>query len=94
MEIKYPFNSAAFLKTWQLWKEYRKEIKKPYKGIISEQAALMKLSKYTEEDAIAMIMQSIENSWQGIFEIKKQNGKQQTNNDLLNSTIELFRNNK
>lgn len=44
-EIVLPFNSEVFKNKWELWKAYRKEIKKPIKGVISEQAALKDLSE-------------------------------------------------
>jgi len=74
-ELVFPFDSNEFLETWKLWKDYRKEIKKPIKGIISEQSQLQKLSKISNGDqqtAIEIINQSISNNWQGLFEIKKQ----------------------
>ena len=74
-ELVFPFDSNEFLETWNLWKNYRQEIKKPIKGIISEQSQLQKLSKISNGDqqtAIEIINQSISNNWQGLFEIKKQ----------------------
>jgi hypothetical protein len=74
-ELVFPFDSNEFLETWNLWKNYRQEIKKPIKGIISEQSQLQKLSKISKGDqqtAIEIINQSISNNWQGLFEIKKQ----------------------
>ena len=74
-DLVFPFDSNKFLETWKLWKDYRKEIKKPIKGIISEQSQLQKLSKISNGDqqtAIEIINQSISNNWQGLFEIKKQ----------------------
>lgn len=75
--IKLPFQTDFFASAWALWLQYRKEIGKNYKSITGHQAQLNKLSKYTEEIAAAMVMQSIEQNWQGIFELK-QNGKQHT----------------
>jgi hypothetical protein len=72
--IILPFDSSEFKNMWLAWKQYRTEIKKPYRSALSEQAALKSLSKYAEQTAIQMIEQSIANSWQGIFELK-QNGK-------------------
>lgn len=77
-----PF-SNSFLDTWQLWKDFRWEQHKfKYKGCISEQVALMQLTKKCgglEEIAIAMIMQSMEHGWSGIYELKtvniQQNGR-------------------
>jgi hypothetical protein len=74
-EIVYPFTSEKFTEAWSNWLDYRKDIKKPYRSALSEQTALRKLSNYPEETAIKMIDQSMENDWQGIFEIKITNGK-------------------
>jgi len=62
----YPFDGEAFLEKWALWLKYRKEIKAPIRGTISEQAQLQKISRLAsgnEEVAVAVIMQSIENNW-------------------------------
>ena len=74
----YPYDTSRFLEAWDLWLKYRKEIKKPIRGTISEQAQLIKLSRMSEseEDAIAIIMQSIENNWQGLFPIKNKTNAQ------------------
>jgi hypothetical protein len=78
-EIVFPFTSENFIRHWSLWKQYRGDIKKPYRSALSEQAALKKLSEYGEETAIKMINESISNSWQGLFELK-------TNGTGTNST--------
>jgi len=70
-KIVFPFTSDEFLNSWQIWKQYRSDIKKPYRSALSEQAALKKLSSYDEQTAIKMINESISNSWQGIFELKQ-----------------------
>lgn len=83
--VVYPFDSENFFNAWGLWLAYRREIKKPIKGIISYQAQLRKLSRLAnldEEKAIAIIEQSIENTWQGLFQLKINytNGRQTSNN--------------
>lgn len=80
-KIVFPFDTETFKVQWQLWKTFKqKEFKFNYKSEISEQAALKKLSelsKLDEKTAIAIIHQSIENSWKGLFELKQSsNGKQ------------------
>jgi hypothetical protein len=76
-----PF-SDSFLDTWDLWRQYRwEEHKFKYKGVLSEQAALMQLndvSNKNEEKAIAIIKQSMANGWKGFFELKI-NGNGQSN---------------
>src|ERR1700743_617905 len=68
-----PF-SEPFLSTWELWKEYKKEEWKfQYKSVLSEQAAinlLVRLSGGDEKMAAAIIRQSMENRWQGLFPYK------------------------
>lgn len=67
-EIVYPFASEEFKSVWALWLKYRKEIGKPYKGTISEQAALQKMSEYPEQQAIKIIKDSMGNSYQGLID--------------------------
>jgi len=70
-----PF-SDAFLETWELWKNYRwDEHKFKYKGVFSEQAALMKLNDLSEGDEVkakAIIKQSIEGPWKGFFKLQNE----------------------
>lgn len=88
-----PF-SDAFLDTWQRWKDFRwEEHKFKYKGCISEQTRLISLARLAdgvEEVAIAIILQSIENGWSGLYALKtvkiKSNGTKQTSD--ANSTRE------
>lgn len=74
-DLIYPFDDMEFMHTWELWIEYRKEIKKPYKGIRSEQSALKQIGKMFEHslDAIKAIETSMGNTWQGIFPNKTEN---------------------
>ena len=74
-QIIYPFTSDEFIKWWNLWKEYKKEQHKfKYKSIKSEQAALMCLSEWTEQEAIESIKWSMGQGWKGIFK-KQTNGQ-------------------
>jgi uncharacterized protein YdaU (DUF1376 family) len=68
--LSFPFASDEFNKAWSKWHSYRQEIKKPYRSKLSEQAALTKLGTFKETVAIQMIENSIENQWQGLFELK------------------------
>lgn len=82
-EFVNPFTDT-FLPTWQLWKDYKEaEFKFKYKSVLSEQAAinlLVRLSEGDETMAAAIIRQSMENGWQGLFPYKDKtlviNGKQ------------------
>lgn len=78
-----PF-SDAFLDTWDLWKSFKKEeFNFQYKGVISEQVALINLktiSNNNESEAILIINQSIGEKWKGLFPLtdkykKLENGK-------------------
>jgi len=74
-----PF-TENFLETWQVWKDYKKEeFGFKYKGCISEQTALMKLSELSggkEDIAVEIIKQSISSGWKGLFELQnKKNGQ-------------------
>lgn len=85
--IVFPFDTPEFLEAWKIWKKYKREqFKFSYKPS-SEQGALTKLSKLTDDpvEAAEIIMQSIENGWKGLFELKPghngkhgQNGKSST----------------
>lgn len=71
-----PFGEA-FFHSWNDWLDYRRESKKKMtEATIKKQ--LNFLSKYTELEATQIISQSIQNGWQGLFELnQKKNGKQQ-----------------
>jgi hypothetical protein len=75
--IIYPFESEAFILIWEAWKRYLEGWKKTYRPE-SEQAALKKLSVFSEAEAIHHIEHSISNGWKGIYpdkDYKTQNGK-------------------
>jgi hypothetical protein len=68
-----PF-SENFLETWMLWKQYKwEEFKFKYKGVLSEQAALINLNDLSagnEQSATEIIKQSMANGWKGFFSLK------------------------
>lgn len=78
-------NTANFLKTWEEFKEHRRLIKKPMTDLAMEKM-LKRLSGERTETAIAMLEQSIENGWQGVFEIKA-NGHSQS--DKVKNILDL-----
>ena len=79
---------------WDNWKEYkREEFGFKYKSPKTEQAQLMKLttlSESNENNAIAIINQSIESGWKGFFELKN-NGTTKTNNRTRTFSAEGFK---
>lgn len=70
--------SGNFIKAWNKWLDYREEIKKPLKNA-TRKSQMDFLKTYNEAEAIAIIMQSIRNGWQGLFEINKQTHGTKTN---------------
>jgi len=81
--------SEDFLIVWNEYKKYRTSKRKTFKfaGLKYEQMAFdkfFKLSNGKIENAKKIVNQSIENNWDGLFELKteniKSNGKQQHNN--------------
>ena len=89
IEIIFPFDTETFKVQWQLWKTYKKkEYGFKFKTTISEQASLKKLAEMSENDekiAIAIIHQSIANTWKGFFELNnKSNGTTKSNSGSKN----------
>lgn len=75
-QVEFPWKGdEKFAEAWAMWKNYKKqEFKFTYKSAISEQAALKKLARVSNGDmqtALAIIMQSLENGWQGLFPLKQ-----------------------
>lgn len=94
-KLIFPFDTHTFLKTWELWKQYKKEQHKfTYKNI-SEQAALKSISALangSEQTAIQIIHQSINNGWKGFFELKNNiNGNNKTQRPILTAALEVLR---
>lgn len=70
----FPFFDSEFEKTWKDYLKMRKAIKKPA-TVEAEGLALKKVMTYSNGDkelALKIVEQSIERSWQGIFELKVQ----------------------
>lgn len=76
-DVVFPFDGLEFMNLWEQWKEYKsKEHNFKYKSIQSEQAGLNKLAKLSngnEQKAIDIIVQSLENGWKGLFDVKQSN---------------------
>jgi len=81
--IVYPFETIEFKDSWCIWKQYKIDIKKPYKSKLSEQGALKRLSKMatSSDDAIDIIEFSIAQTYQGLYKENKT-----TNNGRKNNT--------
>ncbi len=92
-KVVMPFN-GVFENTWNEWKTYKvKQHQFAYKSEGSEQAALHELVSLAygkEEEAIAIIHQSMAKGWKGLFPLKNQTygtGKQPTGGDVSTSSI-------
>lgn len=70
-KIILPFGSVDFLNAWNDWLEYKKQKKQKLTPKTIEKQ-LRKLGAKSEVVAIAIINQSIEQGWQGLFELKQQ----------------------
>jgi len=81
--IVLPFSSDSFKDVWVDWEKHRREIKKALKPM-TRSRQLKQLAKHDEQTAIAMLEQSIEKGWTGIFEVKKR--RSETNWALINQT--------
>lgn len=72
--VELPWQSEKFQSVWAVWKEYRwREKRQKFKSSASELAQLKHLHELAngkEEDAIAIIEQSIGNTWTGLFQLK------------------------
>lgn len=64
----------VFVKTWEEFIEYRKAKKKKLSPTGASKL-LVKLSQFPVATAVAMLNQSMENDWQGVFELKNGNGR-------------------
>ena len=74
-DLKLPFDTESFLNAWNKWISYKKERNQKFSKTTKEMQ-LRKLGARPEHEAIAMLNQSMENGWTGLFNLKSQtNGK-------------------
>lgn len=67
--LELPFQSSAFLDSWQDFKTWRKEVRKPLTPT-AEKRMLKKIATWKEADVLASIDQSITRNWLDLFEVK------------------------
>lgn len=69
---------------WKAYEEMRRKIKRPL-TTYAKGLAIKKLNTLRKEgeDPTAVLEQSIFNSWQGLFPIKEEAQKQETNADVI-----------
>ena len=76
------WGTAINQEAYELWREYRKEIRKPLSRLSVEMQFKL-LAGYPYDEQQAIIEQSIRNSWIGLFE-----PKQQATNSTRHSSLE------
>ena len=88
------FVDERFAEAWGLWVDYRKEVGKKYK---SERSARIGYNQMVEKSgnnpqtALAMVKQSIANTYQGLFAVKdKNNDRRQQNNGSVGGTTDRY----
>lgn len=83
LNLDLPYN-GDFKKSWAEWVQYRSEIKKPIKTLISAKKQLTELAKKTEEKAVKIIDFTIANGYQGLIYDKFDEKKSFLANKLTN----------
>jgi len=71
--VQLPFNDENFISKWQEWLQYRKERRLAAYTPTGLKATFTKLKRISQEShsiAMQIIDQSLENGWQGLFELK------------------------
>lgn len=93
--ILMPFESERFAEVWATWKEYKRAEKRfSYKSHVSEQEALAKLQKLSndnEQQSIEIIQQSIANGWSGFFPLRDGGSGRSTRTVDAASTLEWLK---
>lgn len=73
LSIDADFVAPEFAEPWQLWLDYRKETKRPYKSEKSERIGYEQLIKKSNNDptqALEIVKNTIANGYQGLFSLK------------------------
>ena len=74
IKVDLPWSDDLFADKWKLWKEFKKQqFNFSYKQIGEESALknLHELSAGNMQTAVAIIQQSIDNGWMGLFQLKE-----------------------
>lgn len=81
------FVTPEFSEAWNLWLDYRKETKRPYKSEKSERIGYEQLVKKSNNDpkqALEIVKNTIANGYQGLFALKDER-KDKRNNSAVRS---------
>lgn len=91
--VQLPFTDEKFILKWQEWLRYRKERRLAAYTPTGLKATFSKLKRISQEDhsiAMQIIDQSLENGWQGLFELKQKfNGSNKHVTATVGKTIEF-----
>lgn len=71
--VQLPFSDENFISKWQEWLQYRKERRLAAYTPTGLKATFTRLKRISIDDpkiAMQIIDQSLENGWQGLFELK------------------------
>jgi hypothetical protein len=71
--VHLPFSDENFIAKWQEWLQYRKERRLAAytpTGLKATFTRLKRISQDNHSTAMQIIDQSLENGWQGLFELK------------------------
>lgn len=94
-EIPLPFLGPAFSEKWNEWIEFRRQRRLPQYVPIGLKGTFTKLKRISyndEEMAIAIIQQSMDDNYQGLFPLKKEiNGTHQQRVATIGQTFESDR---
>ena len=74
--VHLPFEDQQFKDKWQEWLQYRKERRLAAYTPTGLKATFTKLKRISSENpeiAVQILDQSLENGWQGLFELKNLN---------------------
>ncbi|MBN2210764.1 MAG: hypothetical protein JW709_05145 [Sedimentisphaerales bacterium] len=67
--IPSSLNTEAFHDAWEQWHSHRRELKRPLTPTTAKRQLVL-LSRQPADIAIAMIEQSLEHGWMGLFPLK------------------------
>ena len=90
--VSRSFVAPEFTEAWDLWLDYRKETKRPYKSEKSERIGYEQLIKKSNNDprqALEIVKNTIANGYQGLFALKDE-PKSKRNNPAVRSTDDRY----
>ena len=80
-------NCEPFLSAWNDWRAYRKEARLRWYTSLGLTRLFKRLAAHGAETAAAMIHQSIENNWQGIFDLKSGTARPASRDETVGKSL-------